>query len=268
MLLRDWMRLPVWDTADPAGGGAPTALAAAAAAADPKAAAAADPAKAAADPAKADPAKADPAAATPYYPQGLPDAVRGKTDRETLDKIAEEYGKRPKAPDKPDGYTLKLSDDFTKSFGDLKDDKVLPLWREIAHGLGLSDDQFNGSIDKLYGAMRKAGLIDDPISVDAELKKLEPSAGDQKQRSAAATARVNAAVDWVRGLATREFLSKEQAAKAVRLAEDAVGITLLEKFKEGLGTTGLVGGGVGGGGDNRTAHEKQLQAMYPSLIQN
>lgn len=205
----------------------------------------------------------------PYHPQGLPEAYRGKTDSETIDKLLADITGRPKPPEKPDGYELKLDTKLAERFGDMKNDKVLPLWREVAHELGLSQEQFNGAFARLYAKMAEANLIDDPVSVANELKQLEPASGDPKQRQAAAAQRVQAAVDWVNGLVTRNVMSAELAAEVVKIAETARGVMAIEALIKGIASSpGLVGGGEPvNGADQMTAHEKAMRAMFPSAFQ-
>ena len=274
---KTWL-LGLWVARSPdgsaGGGGAPTSgtpAAAAPTAPTPLAAAAAKAAEGAPPAAKTSDGKGAPGAQQPpagqqapdgqqppasYFPQqGIPETLRGATERETLDNIAKELGSRPKAPEKADGYTYSPSDAFKQRYGEAKDDPVLPLWREVAHGLGLDDNQFNKAYSGLYEKMHEAGLIEEPIDLDKELSKLEPASGDPQQKKATASQRVNTAVNWVSGLATRGVLSKEEAAKAMNLAVDATGVQVIEKLMKMGGEHGIQpgGGAPGASGDTKEA---------------
>ncbi len=178
-----------------------------------------------------------------YIPAGIPEALRGANERETLDRIAADFANRPQPPDKPGAYELKLSDEVKAKFGDMSEDPVLPMWRETAHELGLSNEQFSGAFEKLYTRMAEAGLVDDPINIDNELQRLEPASGDTRHKTAAAAQRVNAAVNWVEGLLTRNALSQGEAAELAQVAATANGVMALEKLMRLADHHGLQGGG-------------------------
>jgi hypothetical protein len=194
-----------------------------------------------------------------YFPKDLPEQFKGATNNETIDKLYAEVAGRPKPPEKPDGYKLELSEDFTKKFGELKDEKdskVLGAWREAAHELGLSDQQFSGAIEKFYGAMEKAGLLDLGPDPDAEIEKLKPKSGDDRSRLAAAQKRINDAGAWVAGLEARG-LDKAGVVMLAGLLENAQGIQAIEFLQKTFQTPGLVAGGQGGsaGGDTKESLE-------------
>ena len=201
-----------------------------------------------------------------YVPEGLDKKHVGATDKETIDNLAKAVTDQPKAPEKPEGYEVKLSEAAAATLGDLKDDPVVPLWREVAHELNLNQDQFNGGISLLAEKMATAGLLDDPVSVANELKVLEPDAGDAKAKSAAAQARVQATFDWAEGMVTREVLTAAEAAEVQQLAVTAVGVQALEKIMKLGGEHGNQGGGdPPGGGKQITPHEKAVRAMFPTM---
>lgn len=207
------------------------------------------------------------AAAGPYFPQGLDPAWKGASERETLDKIAKHWGERPRPPEKPEGYELKLSEDMTKRFPNLtKDDRALPIYRQIAHEIGMTGDQFNGFLEKFHTGMAKAGLIDDPVQVDAQLESLARSqAGDAKQRRADGAQRVNSAVASISALVTRDVLTEMEAAAFINLATDVHGVTGIEKIISKLGKEhGVQVGGQGGGGSDLSDPAEQARLMYPN----
>lgn len=187
-----------------------------------------------------------------YFPQGLRPEWQGATERETLDNIAKELGSRPKAPEKPEGYELKFSDDFSKRYGDLKDDPVLAKLKPVFHKLGLPNEAVSDIIQTTHAALAEAGLVDDPVHLGKELEKLMPASGDPQHRKSAAAARVNAAADWVEGLSARGTLTKDQAAKLSGLVMDATGVETLEVLMKMGREHGLQPGGEGArGGDTK-----------------
>lgn len=201
------------------------------------------------------------AAPTPYYPEGLAESYRGKTDKETLDKLHQDIVSRPKAPEKPEGYTLELPDPLKARFGDLKDDPVLPMWQRVAHKNGLDQKAYQGAFVDLYTEMEKAGLV---VDGKGELKKLEPKEGDEVQRAAAAKQRVATATGFGKALVARHGFSDGEGAALAELAATANGVTLIEKLMAKFGETGVTVGGTPAGAVG-TAYEQQVAAMYPSL---
>lgn len=253
--------------ADPVAGAAPAAAAAAAAASLADAAAAAVKPADAAKAADGAGANADGTAPPPrpYFPDGLPDSLKGASERETIDKLAADFKARPVPPAKPEDYKLELSPDLQKRFGDLKDDKVLPLWGKVAHKAGLSNQQYNQAFSLLYEEMQSNGLIEPPVDWQGELLKLAPSAGDPTQRLAAASQRVNAVVNWVEGLTTRNVLSVDEAAPIAALAANVAGVVALEKLaRHFVGDGGLKGGGIGSGAAEMNPHEQAMRTMFPT----
>lgn len=212
----------------------------------------------------------DPAgAAAAYWPEGLPETLsglKGANDRETIDKLAGHLKDAPRAPEKPDGYKLALPEEFTKRFGDLSGDEVLPIWRQVAHKNGLTDQQFNGAISELYAELSDKGLIDEPIDVMAKLEKLAPKHGDPVTRKAQASARINGVASSVDGLVNRGIFSKTEGNMLLSLAARADGVVVLEKLFKAASEHGRQGGGQdAGGGKAQTQHERAMRSMFPTM---
>lgn len=199
----------------------------------------------------------------PYYPDALPETLRGATDRETLDKIAADFAGRPKAPETAEAYQFAPSDAFKERYGDAKDDAVLGMWRGIAHKHRLTNETFNGVVADLYDGMAKAGMIDDPVNLDAELKKLETGDGDAVARRSAAEARVQVVVDKVKGLHNRKDLSDGEAAALTSIAKTADGVMAIEKLFKAAEKGGLQVGGQGGQKQPKSA----IEMMFPTHFQ-
>lgn len=201
----------------------------------------------------------------PYLPEGLADAFKGKTDRETIDKLwAAEQG-RAKAPAAAADYKLELPKEL-EGVIDPKNDKVLPLWRDIAHKHGLSQPQFNGVIVDLQTAMQKAGLIEKPIVLADEFAALGHGAGDRAAQEQKGQQRVLELATKLDGLATRQTLTKDEAQLAVQLLSSRQTVQLFEKLLAlAPSEKGLQGGGQGGGGDTVTPYQKALNGLYPTM---
>ena len=179
-----------------------------------------------------------------YVPEGLPDEFKGANERETIDKLYAKLSSQPKPPASPKDYKFELSPEMKDKFGDLKDDKVMPLWAEVAHELGLDDGKATAVFEKLYQKMDKAGLIDNGPDYTAEMQKLMPKTGNDRERLVAVQARINGAQAFVQGLETNGTLTKQQAAMLHANTDTAAGIELMEALQRGFGGTGLQGGGM------------------------
>lgn len=187
----------------------------------------------------------DGAPPAPFYPDGLPEPMRGKTDRETIEKLAGDYAARPKPPAKPEEYNFELPAKLKEKYGDLKDDEVLPIWRKVAHKHGLSNKQFVETFVDLHEEMTAAGIIND-IDPDTELKKLEPKDGDQAHRSAVAARTLNGTLDFIRGLETRKTLSRGQATALTAICATADGVQAIQALTKMIpGDHNLQSGGNG-----------------------
>lgn len=181
-----------------------------------------------------------------YYPQDLPQNFRGTNDRETIDKLYGEISSRPKPPATAKDYKYEFDDGFTKKFGDLKDDPVLPIWSEIMHELGVDNKTAQAVVPKMFEKLAEAGLIPEPFNEEKEFALLEPGEKDPTRRKAKATARVNAVATKLQGLETRKVLTKADNARLSIMMLDAANITAFEKVMNLIpGEHGLQGGGGG-----------------------
>jgi hypothetical protein len=210
------------------------------------------------------PAGAPPAA---YLPDGLPEQFRGQTDKETIDKLLGDYAGRPKAPEKADDYKFAPSEDFTKKWGNLKDDKVLAGWRGVAHELGLSDAQFNQSIERFYGMLEKSGLHQPAPDPKDVMLALAPPTGDDVSRQSAGARRIMDAEAFVNGLEAKG-LPKEGAMRLIGLIDDAEGVKTIEFIQRLINVPGVQPGGQAGPSQGGTPLEKATRAMYPSMFKS
>lgn len=185
---------------------------------------------------------------TAYYPDGMPDSFRGMSDKETIDKLYADYSGRPKAPAADKDYKFAPSDDFAKSYGDLKDDPALPVFRKIAHKYQLPQEAFNGMIQDVYQEFEKAGLIEGPLDAEAEVTKLAGDKGAARDRYVKAHQRISAVEQFVRGLQTKGEITKADAVILGSMASSADAVVAFEKIMRLIpGEHGLQSGGSGAG---------------------
>lgn len=236
------MDLPASDN----GGGAPAAKKTDAAGVDP----AADPGLMDfADP--PDPAKkpegADQAAPTaPYYPEGLPDDVKGKDDRETIDKLNRRAkglrdqlaGKGLAAPESADGYKFEFPEEL-KGLVDEKsvaDAPVFRVLRDVAFKNGLPADKFSAFVTDTMQALHAAGLVkpaetpDQAVQVSGakEFAEMVKSyGGEDKARKILADEKA-----YVGNLVSTGVLTPEDGAvMAVDFMGTAAGMRVFQKLR-------------------------------------
>lgn len=161
------------------------------------------------------------------------------------------------APAKADDYKLDLPKDVAAALGDMKDDKVLPMFRSVGLKHGLDQAQFNGVIGDLFGEMQKAGMLQPPIDDHAEFAKLAGNETDPVRRAAVVRERVNGVTTFLSGLETRGVLTKAEAEVMRAGASVFEGVTALEKIMKAMQPGGIQGGGVSAPGVGTRA---QLEA--------
>ncbi len=201
---------------------------------------------------------------TPYYPDGLPDTFKGKSDKETIDALAK--GLR-QAPATPADYKLELAPEVAKALPGLDKDPAYHAAAKIAHKHGLDNKQFSGMVGELFAELTKEGVLEPAVDVEAEIAKLEPRETNPTRRHAAVAARMNAAEAWIKGMVANKSISQDEASVLAAGMTIAAGTTLVEKFMAMASKGGIVveGGqaGSGGNGDARTEHAKALAAFFP-----
>ncbi|MEQ1652580.1 MAG: hypothetical protein ABL897_08845, partial [Hyphomicrobium sp.] len=136
---------------------------------------------AAAVPPTATPPATPPAAA--YVPEGLPDTLKGATEKETIDKLWGDLKARSKPPAKVEDYTYETPAELNGII-DAKTDPVLPLFSKVAHKHNLSQEQYTGLVTDLFGEMTKAGMIEKPIDINVEFIALSDGQGDRSAQIA------------------------------------------------------------------------------------
>lgn len=198
-----------------------------------------------------------------YWPQGLDVKFKGADAKSTLDNIAKAWGDLPKAPAAAKDYGYQPSEQLAKHFSGEADKATLDMFRDVAHGLGLSQKQFEGAVNGLFGKMAEKGLLPAPVDVKSEFQKLGGTSGDAQAQIIAGQTRVLEIEGAIDGLATRGNL-KPELAKAMK--------TMMTSADQMLAIEALIGlipgaKGPNNGGaptDGLTDHERALRQMYPT----
>lgn len=230
----------------------------------------------------ADAGKAGPdagSAAQPYRPEGLPETMFGKDDRETMDKMANAIkgyrGREAQVGKDPDAYK---AFDFDKMDAALKphmqglaDDPIMDAVAKYAHENKMPVPLAQGLIATAYGEAIKAGVLEGFVDVKAERAALLPETAKSlpaDQQDAAIDARLQANEDWVK-LQVQHGLPQEVATHMLNMLMDtAKGNQALEFFRskmtgEGSAQPNAGGSGPGGGGGALTAAKLQERAALP-----
>lgn len=232
-----------------------------------------------------DPPAGDPPAATPgqqtppadglYKPEGLPDTMLGKSDKETIDNIAKALkGYRDKdgarvVPEDPAGYAdfskAEISDDLKPYVETLADDPVYKELSAWAKAEGKDVGEFQQVVLKAYEAAAKANLLSplvDPAAEEAALVPDDLKSASAEQKAEAAKKRVDAAEDFVKLQITNNKLPKEVGEHAMlSLLDTADGVKFLEHYMQLAGGGGAQPGGHGSGaGASPDARREQLRA--------
>lgn len=212
----------------------------------PSASAPAAPGDGAAPPAAPPPGQGEPppAAGGPYRPQGMPETMFGKDDRETIDKMGQALnGYRQKdasrdVPADPAGYlnldgvkNFQLDDAYKPHFEALKGDPSAAAMLEALHKGGVSRDVALQAWQAGIKAMSDAGMLEAPLDVAAERTKLLPETArnlPKDQQDAAIDARMQANEDFIK-LMTTQGLAKDVGEYAqLMLMDSALGNQFFE----------------------------------------
>lgn len=220
---------------------------------------------------EAAPAPAAPAAPpSAYYPEGLSESFRGGTDKETIDRLAKHVAELPRAPEKPDGYALQIDDKLTAYVP--KDDPALAAWRQVAHGLGLTEAQATGAINGLYSSLVQQGAVAPPMT-DADFKKsladlATIQGGSDQDRLRSGAERFHNVRDDLQALVTRKVIDDAGFQKLFGLMDrDVTALPVIEALISGQRAAGGPrGGGSSGSGDGQGSEQQMLARMYPTMV--
>lgn len=213
--------------------------------------------------------------AGPYRPEGLPETMYGKDDRETLDKMAtalKGYRQRDSAiPDKPDAYSAFQLDAVPETIrghiGDLAKDPLFAKAAAVALAEKVPVPAFQKLTQSLYEAAQEAGILEPHLNAQAERAALLPDdakALPKEGQDKAIDARLKRNEDFVKLMTTQGLPMDVAEHGLLMLMDTAKGNRLIEYFA-GKITGGdrpqpFAGGGgtAPGGQDERAALRAEL----------
>jgi len=209
----------------------------------------------------APPAADAPPAPQPYYPDNLAENLRGKDDKETIDRLAKAvagYRNRDSKNNVPknieeyyDFADTDIPDDVQAYFKDLKDD---PIYQSLARE-ALQNNVPKSVLQKIttaaFQAAYESGVLEPPLDVAKERAALIPpdyqNAGKAAQDKAI-DARMQANEDFVKLLVKDGKLDKDVGEYSLlMLMDSAAGNKFLEAFRN-FATRGDQAGPIAGGG--------------------
>lgn len=185
---------------------------------------------------------------SPYRPDGLPDHLFGKSDKETIDKLNAAFtGFRTQqsaagtVPEKPDGYKFEASDKLKPYVANFDKDPVYAKTRDIAHKAGMTDKVFNGFMAPLLESLIEGGLVAAPIDARATLRAMAPAqlanATDAEKETAGAR-RVQDNIAWADGAKASKAIDEDIAGfLATSAADNPAANKLIEWLRGSNGET-------------------------------
>lgn len=219
-----------------------------------------------------------PAASQPYRPDGLPDTMYGKDDRETIDKVhkaLQGYRERDAArvvPDKPDAYRAfdmaTVPDALKPHLEGLAQDPLFDAVSKVAMEEKIPVATMQKLTTALYAQAAEAGILEavvDPVAERTALLPENAKALPKDQQDAAIDARLQANEDFVNLMVTNG-LDKDVAEHGLLMLMDtAKGNQLIEFFANkvtgGDRAQPMSGhGNHAGGNDARAALRAQMGA--------
>lgn len=161
--------------------------------------------------AEGDGGSGDGGAAQLYRPEGLPETMFGKDDRETMDKMANalagyrtresQVGKDADAYKAFDFDKLEIADDLRPHMDQLGQDPIMDAAAKFALENKMPVPQMQGLVATVYGAAMEAGVFEGFVDVKAERAALLPESAKglpQDKQDAAIDARMQANEDWLK----------------------------------------------------------------------
>lgn len=221
-------------------------------------------------------------AASPYVPDGLPENLRGKTDKDTIDglfKAFDGYRQRDASRDVPadeKGYfdiagakNFKPEKSFEPYFKEMASDPAFAGAAKFAKAAGIDRGQFLGLIQAALGGLSEGGLLTPIKDAAAERAALLPDSAKnlpEAEQQKAIEARTKDNLAFVDLMVANKGLDKEAADFAKFMLDGtAAGHKFLEWIK------GTVGGGAGpgahggaGGADTADKLRAEMAALSQS----
>lgn len=145
--------------------------------------------------------------AAPYRPQGLPDHLAGKDDKETIEKLfgavngfRQSQGERGTVPKDAASYQFEWNDKVRPYTAEFDKDPVFAKTRDIFHAAGVTDKQAQQIIGPWIEALIDGNMLDKPVDGVAQLLTLVPPEAvslDDNGKKAAASKRVTTNLAWI-----------------------------------------------------------------------
>lgn len=194
-----------------------------------------------------------------YRPDGLPDHLFGKSDKETIDHLFKAFGgyrtaeaqrveKYGAIPKELAGYKANLPDDLKAYVPELDKDPVYLGFQKRAHDLGITDKQFDGIVQGFFRDTIEQGGVEEPYNAEKERDALIPPAEipDPAERAREVDRRSRDAMTYVDVLTSRG-LDQASADMVKGWLDTAAGIKFVEFFRTQLRETQpALGGGAAG----------------------
>ena len=183
----------------------------------------------------------------PYVPEGMTENWRGEDDKSTIDTlfgIAKGYrdadAQRGSPPASADEYTFEPGDTLSPYIHDTSD-PVLTAAKGAAHELGLTNDQYQGMIEKTLAPLVEQGLIEAPYDPQSELTSLGKALSLDSDGIAKA---VTNATTFAEGLVGQFEGVPDEYKDAVKdrlaeLADDHIGVMTLQYMQARMGKAGI-----------------------------
>lgn len=163
-------------------------------------------------------APVDGGASAVYRPEGLPDHLLGKDERETLDKLAKAYSGAREAiskfgavPDAPEKYAFTPAEAVAPYLPNVAEDPVFKAAQAAAHKHGLGDKQFAGFVNEFMGGLVNGQMLDEPFSAEKERAIVAGDVADPAERAKAADKAATDTIAYIDALAAQGKIAKETA---------------------------------------------------------
>jgi hypothetical protein len=184
-------------------------------------------------------------AAAAWRPDGLPDHLAGKDERETIEKLwnaqkayRDGQAKFEPPPADPNGYAFEWSDKVKPYAADFGEDAFFKGVREDALKAGLGNKQAGTFLDAVMTRMVDMQLVEAPVDIEAEKAKLAPAEAKNlpaPERDAAIQRRVSTNIAFVDALKEKGLDAQVASDLSAELAAFPALNALVEFVRAGAG---------------------------------